>query len=151
MNLHHLLQGRAAAGRPVRIALIGAGKFGSMFLAQARLTPGFHVTIVADLNVAKAREALATTGWPAEQVAAAALGSALKSSATWVTDDSAAIFAAAEIEVVNDANGHPTAGIRHASLARPSGKPMVTGNVEADALAGPLPAAARADGGGVSH
>src|SRR3546814_10293150 len=84
MNLHHLLQGRAAAGRPVRIALIGAGKFGSMFLAQARLTPGFHVTIVADLNVAKAREAFATTGWQAEQVALADLGLALKSGATWV-------------------------------------------------------------------
>src|SRR3546814_8161162 len=122
MNLHHLLQGRAAACRPVRIALIGAGKFGAMFLAQARLTPGFHVAIVADLNVAKAREALAATGWPADQVAAADLGAALKTGATWVTDDSAAIFAAAEIEVVIDATGHPPAGIRHARLARQSGK-----------------------------
>ncbi|HEY9547888.1 MAG TPA: flagellar biosynthesis protein FlgA, partial [Kiloniellaceae bacterium] len=147
MNLHHLLQGRAAAGRPVRIALIGAGKFGSMFLAQARLTPGFHVTIVADLNVAKAREALATTGWPAEQVAAADLAAALKSGTTWVTDDSAAIFAAAEIEVVIDATGHPPAGIRHARLARQSGKHMVMVNVEADALAGPLLAAEAAEAG----
>ena len=56
MNLHRLLQARAAEKRPIRIALIGAGKFGSMFLAQARLTPGFHVAIVADLNPAKARE-----------------------------------------------------------------------------------------------
>src|SRR3546814_10545784 len=118
-----------------------------MFLAQARLTPGFHVTIVADLNVAKAREALATTGWPAEQVAAADLGSALKSGATWVTDDSAAIFAAAEIEVVIDATGHPPAGIRHARLARQSGKHMVMVNVEADALAGPLLAAEAAEAG----
>lgn len=147
MNLHHLLQGRAAAGRPVRIALIGAGKFGSMFLAQARLTPGFHVAIVADLNVAKAREALAATGWPADQVAAADLGAALKTGAIWVTDDSAAIFAAAEIEVVIDATGHPPAGIRHARLARQSGKHMVMVNVEADALAGPLLAAEAAEAG----
>src|SRR3546814_14995739 len=103
MNLHHLLQGRAAACRPVRIALIGAGKFGAMFLAQARLTPGFHVAIVADLNVAKAREALAATGWPADQVAAADLGAALKTGAIWVTDDSAANLAAAENEGVIDA------------------------------------------------
>src|SRR3546814_12938747 len=101
-----------------------------MFLAQARLTPGFHVTIVADLNVAKAREALATTGWPAEQVAAADLGSALKSGATWVTDDSAAIFAAAENAVVMDATGPPPDGIRHERLARQSGQDLVQGRSE---------------------
>ena len=150
MNLHHQLRARAAAQRPIRIALIGAGKFGSMFLAQARLTPGFHVVLVADLNVAKARESLATTGWPQEQFAAASLADAMKNGATWVTDDAGAIFAAAEIEVVIDATGHPPAGIRHARLAREHGKHMVMVNVEADALAGPLLAAEAAEAGLVS-
>ena len=35
MNLHALLRRRAEDHRPVRVLLIGAGKFGSMFLAQA--------------------------------------------------------------------------------------------------------------------
>jgi predicted homoserine dehydrogenase-like protein len=105
MNLHHLLRARAADNRPIRIALIGAGKFGSMFLAQARLTPGFHVAIIADLNVAKAREALATTGWAKEQFAAKGLDEALKTGGTWVTEDAGAIFAAEAIEVVIDATG----------------------------------------------
>src|SRR3546814_18080536 len=70
---------------------------------------------------------------------------------SWVTDDSAAIFAAAEIEVVIDATGHPPAGIRHARLARQSGKHMVMVNVEADALAGPLLAAAAAEAGVLSR
>ncbi len=147
MNLHHLLQARAAENRPIRIALVGAGKFGSMFLAQARLTPGFQVAIVADLNVAKARESLQSTGWPAEQYAAKDLAEALKQGGTWVTDDAAAIFAAPEIDVVIDATGHPPAGIRHARLARQSGKHMVMVNVEADALAGPLLAAEAAEAG----
>ena len=147
MNLHHLLLARAAADKPIRIALIGAGKFGSMFLAQARLTPGFHVAIVADLDVGKARAALATTGWPAEQFAARDLGYALKRGTTWIADDSAAIFAAPEIDVVIDATGHPPAGIRHARAACRSGKHMVMVNVEADALAGPLLAAEAADAG----
>jgi predicted homoserine dehydrogenase-like protein len=147
MNLHHLLQQRAAAGRPIRIALIGAGKFGSMFLAQARLTPGFHIAIVADLDVEKARQALTTTGWPAEQFAASGSDAALKSGATWVTDDAAAVFATGAIEVVIDATGHPPAGIRHARLARQHGKHMVMVNVEADALAGPLLAAEAAEAG----
>ena len=55
MNLHHLLQQRAADGQPLRVALIGAGKFGTMFLAQARRTPGIHVVAVADLAPQRAR------------------------------------------------------------------------------------------------
>ncbi len=43
MNLSTLLLQREAAGRPVTVGLIGAGKFGTMFLAQARLTRGLHV------------------------------------------------------------------------------------------------------------
>ena len=34
MSLYQQLQQRAAAGRPIRVGLIGAGKFGSMYLAQ---------------------------------------------------------------------------------------------------------------------
>src|SRR3546814_1258631 len=105
MNLHHLLQARAAAGRPVRIALIGAGQFGSMFLAQARLTPGFHVAVVADLNVEKALQAPTTTGWAKEQFAARGLDDALKSGANWVTDDDGAIFKPEAIEETGKASG----------------------------------------------
>ena len=49
MNLYQLLLARAEMEKPVRVALIGAGKFGSMFLAQAQRTPGMHVLGVADL------------------------------------------------------------------------------------------------------
>ena len=34
MKLYQLLQQRVAAGNPVRVGLIGAGKFGSMYLSQ---------------------------------------------------------------------------------------------------------------------
>ena len=50
MNLHSMLAARAEQGRPIRVGLIGAGKFGSMFLAQARRTPGLHLLAVADLD-----------------------------------------------------------------------------------------------------
>ena len=43
MNLYRLLAARAEAGNPLRIGVIGAGKFGSMFLSQAYRTPGMHV------------------------------------------------------------------------------------------------------------
>ena len=51
MNLASLLAERAAAGRPVRMGLIGAGKFGSMILAQAQHVEGLHVVGVVDLDV----------------------------------------------------------------------------------------------------
>lgn len=57
MNLFRLLEEREAAGRPVRVGLIGAGKFGTMFLAQARRMAGLRVVGVADLSVERARDA----------------------------------------------------------------------------------------------
>jgi predicted homoserine dehydrogenase-like protein len=147
MNLYSLLQTRAAEGRPVRTGLIGAGKFGSMFLAQARTTYGLHVMAVADLDVARARAALAATGWDEAQTAAASFARALERGATHVTEDAMALIAADGLEVVIDATGSPAAGIAHARAACRAGKHMVMVNVEADVLAGPLLAAqARAAG-----
>ena len=59
MNLHRLLEARQAAGKPVRVALVGAGKFGSMYLAQVPNTPGVHLAGIADLSPANARTNLA--------------------------------------------------------------------------------------------
>jgi predicted homoserine dehydrogenase-like protein len=138
MNLSAKLRARAAAGKPVRIALIGAGKFGSMFLAQAPRTPGLHVAAIADLAPARAREALACVGWPAERYAAPSIGEALKTGRTFITDDAVALIKASGIEVVIDATGHPPSGIKHALLCCAHGKHIVMVNVEADVLAGPL-------------
>ncbi len=59
MNLHRLLAERTQAGKPVRTLLVGAGKFGSMFLAQIPTTPGIEVAAIADLDPARARAACA--------------------------------------------------------------------------------------------
>ena len=138
MNLYKLLQQRAEAGRPVRVGLIGAGKFGSMFLAQAIRTPGLHVMGIADLAPDRAAAALARVGWPAERHAAPSLEKALATGATCITDDAAKLLAAAGLKVVIDATGSPAAGIRHAALACEHGRHIVMVNVEADVLAGPL-------------
>ena len=141
MNLHSLLARRAEAGRPVRVGLIGAGKFGSMVLAQAPRIAGYHVVGVADLDVAKARGALARVGWPAERYAAANLEDALRSGGTCVMPDAAALAAFDGIDCIIEATGHPVAGVRHALAAIDGGKHVVMVNVEADVLCGPLLAA----------
>ena len=149
MNLAAKLQERAAAGRPVRVGLIGAGKFGSMFLAQAVRTPGLHVMGIADLDLGQARGSLARIGWPAEQYGAADFAAAVRAGATHLTEDAAALIAADPLEVVIDATGSPAAGIRHALLAAEHGRHIVMVNVEADVLAGPLLAQRVTAAGGV--
>jgi len=127
MNLYRLLQKRMAAGRPVRTGLIGAGKFGSMFLSQVPTTPGLEVAAIADLSPDRAREACRNVGWDEARIAA-----------TRFTDDAMTMMQAADIEVVIEATGHAPAGIGHARQAIAQGKHIVMVNVEADVLAGPL-------------
>jgi len=126
MNLHRLLVARLAAGNPVRVALIGAGKFGSMFLAQVPHRPGIEVPVIVDLDPDRAREACRTVGWDAERIAA-----------TIFTAD-AAKASSGDIEVIVEATGNPAVGIPHARAAIAAGKHIVMVNVEADVLAGPL-------------
>ncbi len=138
MNLHRMLLERQAAGRPVTVGLVGAGKFGTMFLAQARLTAGMHVVAVADLDVARASSQLAMADWPAERCAAASLDDALRTGATHLTQDAEAMIRHPAIEVIVEATGDPRTGIRLAQACFANGKHVVMVNVEADALAGPL-------------
>ncbi len=138
MNLHAMLLERQAAARPVTVGLIGAGKFGTMFVSQVRWTDGMHLVAVADLDVSRARCQLRTAGWNDEAISAPSLGNALARGMTHVTEDAEALIACPEIEVIVEATGVPAAGIRHALSAIAHGKHIVMVNVEADALAGPL-------------
>ncbi len=147
MNLHRLLLRRAADKKPLRVALIGAGKFGSMFLSQVRRTPGLHLVAVCDLAPQRARDSLKRVGWPGGQYAATSLAAAHKSGTTFLTDDALAVIASGAIEIAIDATGNPAAGIRHALACCEHGKHIVMVNVEADALAGPLLARRAAQAG----
>ena len=138
MNLFTKLAERAAAGRPVRMGLIGAGKFGSMVLAQAQRIEGLHVVGIADLDILKAKAALARVGWPEARYAARSLEDAAESGGTCVVDDAGTLADCAQIECIVEATGHPLAGVRHALVAIDHGKHVVMVNVEADVLCGPL-------------
>src|SRR5438067_7099824 len=105
VNLSTKLMEREAAGRPVTVGLIGAGKFGTMFLAQVRRTPGMHLVGLADLNVERARHQLRACGWSAPQFSAAELGDALHSGRTFLTADAEALIAFPDIDVMIEATG----------------------------------------------
>jgi predicted homoserine dehydrogenase-like protein len=139
MNLHSLLQKRADAGKPVRIGVIGAGKFATMFLAQARLTPGMHVVGIAELDPEKARQACLRTGWPEEVISfgnsTVAINDGARGEKTVLTDDANQLIQA-DLDVILEITGVPEAGAHHAWSALESGKHVVMVNVEADALLG---------------
>lgn len=145
-----MLLKRQAEGRPVTVGVVGAGKFGTMFLAQARTTAGMHVVAVADLDVDRAKSQLRMASWPDDQSAATSLDDALKSGRTHLTSDTEAMIAHPAIEVIVEATGDPRTGIRLCKAAIENGKHIVMVNVEADALAGPI-LARQAEAAGVVY
>jgi len=141
---------RAGQGRPLRVGLIGAGKFGTMFLFQARRIPGLHVLGIADLVLERSRDALQRAGWPTEQITEMDFAKALKEGSTCITDDSEELIKADGMDVIIESTGSPSAGIRHALHCIEFGRHVVMVNVEADVLAGPL-LAQRASAAGVVY
>jgi predicted homoserine dehydrogenase-like protein len=150
MSLHAKLLQRQAAGRPIRVALIGAGKFGSMYLAQVPRTPGVHLAAIADLSPANAQANLARVGWEPQRTQAASIDDALKNGTTHVGDDWQALVRHAAIDVVVECTGHPIAAVEHCLQAFANGKHVVNVTVEADAFCGPL-LARRAQEAGVIY
>ncbi len=136
MSLIQKLQGRAAAGKPVRVGLIGAGKFGSMYLSQAPRTPGIHLVGVADLSPDRARASLERVGWEASRADAKSFQEAARAGTTFITDDADSLIASDHVEIVIDATGSPAAGIHHVLQCCRYGKHVIMVNVEADVLAG---------------
>ena len=110
---------------PVRVGLIGAGKFGSMFLAQVPTTPQLEVSIIADLDPARAKRNCTEVGWPDELI-----------SKTEFVDDAMKMMTPEKVDVLVEATGNPMSGVVHAQAAIRSGIHIIMVNVEADVLAG---------------
>jgi predicted homoserine dehydrogenase-like protein len=138
MNLYAKLRERAAQGKPLRIGLIGAGKFAAMYLAQVPKTPGVHLVGVADLVPDNARKNLDRVGWEAGRYSAPSLDAAVASGLTHVGDNWERLVAHPHIDIVVEATGNPIAAVDHALAAFRNRKHVVMVTVEADAFCGPV-------------
>ncbi|NUZ06023.1 NAD(P)H-dependent oxidoreductase [Piscinibacter koreensis] len=147
MSLHARLRSRATENKPIRVGLIGAGKFGSMYLAQVPRTPGVHLAAVADLSPEAARRNLARVGWSVERSGATSIAEALETGATHVGDDWRALVAHPAINVVVECTGSPVHAVEHCLAAFAHAKHVVNVTVEADAFCGPLLARRAAEAG----
>jgi predicted homoserine dehydrogenase-like protein len=125
MFLQNAILKRIDNDNPVKVALIGAGKFGSMFLSQVPTTPGLEVAVIADLKPENAIKACKNVGWSDDLI-----------SKTKFVDEAIQAIKLSEVDVVVEATGFPAAGIEHARQAFQNGKHIIMVNVEADVLAG---------------
>src|SRR5262249_20167017 len=138
MSLYAKLQRRAADRNPLRVGLIGAGKFGAMYLAQIPKTPGVHLAGIADLAPSNARANLERVGWKAERLAASLLDDALAKGSTYVGEDWQALVRHPKIDIVVECTGNPIVAVEHCLEAFRNRKHVVNVTVEADAFCGPL-------------
>lgn len=150
MNLYDLMQKRLAEAGPIRVAVIGAGKFASMFLTQAAGQPEFHVIGVAELDPARAESSLERTGWAADRYGRMSLDEARASGRTTIVTDSLELIASSHVEVVLEVTGNPLVGTKHALAAIEHGKHIIMVNVEADCMVGPI-LKEKADAAGVVY
>ena len=150
MNLHAKLLQRQADNRPVRIGLIGAGKFGSMYLAQIPRTPGVHLVGIADLSPDAARTNLSRVGWNPDKLKATSLDQAVKDGSTYISDDWQSLVRHPSIDIVVECTGSPLHAVDHILESFAHGKHVVNVTVEADAFCGPL-LAKRAQAAGVVY
>jgi predicted homoserine dehydrogenase-like protein len=140
VNLARGLAQREEQGRPVRVGLVGAGKFGTMILAQLRLMTGVRLRVLADLDPQRARNAAQSAGWDAERFAlATSAGTAndhARAGRVALVEDGE-LAADCALDVLIEATGHEEAGARHAYRAIERGVHVVMVTVEADVVVGP--------------
>src|SRR5215510_188228 len=145
MNLYAKLLERK--DKPLRIGVIGAGKFGAMYIAQVPRTPGVHLVGIADLSPDSARKNLERVGWPQDFYGASSLDAAIREKRTHLSEDWEALVAHPAIDIVIESTGNPAAAVEHALAAFKNGKHVVMVTVEADAFCGPLLARRSAEAG----
>jgi predicted homoserine dehydrogenase-like protein len=132
LNLYKKLLERK--DNPLRIGLIGAGKFAAMYLAQVPRTPGVELIGIADLSPANAKENLKRVGWDPNRIPP-------------ITEDWQKLVADPRIDIIVEATGNPPAAVEHALAAFKHGKHVVMVTVEADAFCGPILAKKAAEAG----
>ncbi len=133
-----LAEREAATGRPVRVALVGAGQMGRGFAAQLLRMPGVELSAVLDVDHDRAREALEQTGRTISDA------STLEERQEAIEEGRSVAIVGTEdltslpVDVVVEATGVPDVGARVALQSLTSGQHVATLNVESDVTVGRL-------------
>ena len=141
MNVDIALQRREDEGRPIRVAMIGAGATGRAIALQLGTpVPGIRLAGIANRTTAHAERALREAGITEWSTAknAPAVADSVRRGKTVLTDDPTLLVQSPLIDLVIEVTGTVdfAAGIALASIAH--GKHIVIVNAELDSLLGPI-------------
>ena len=148
-----LLAQRQKEGRPVRVALVGAGFMGRGLVNQVvNSVPGMEVVAIGARSPEQGVRAFDEAGVTGAVLAddRAAVSRAVATGTPVVSPDVMAVVGADGVDVVVDVTGHVELGAHVALEAFEHGKHLVLLNAEVDATVGPE-LARRADAAGVVY
>jgi predicted homoserine dehydrogenase-like protein len=134
------LEARAAAGRPIRVAVIGTGDYGETLVGQLLQIPGMWPAVICDLDLERAAQAYVRGGIDGAEIEVADRPSHLAQRIAHgrpTTTGDLSLAVRAPVDVVVDCTGEPDTGCEVALGAIENGAHVVMVNVEADVTAGP--------------
>ena len=149
--IDHALKSREADGRPLRVALVGAG-FAARGVAHQLLMPltGMRLAAIVNRTTGKAKRLFEERQLtPVCVESAEQFNEAVAASVPVVTSDIALAARSPQIDVIVDCTGQVEYGAHVALAAIQGGKPLVMANAELDATLGPI-LKRRADAAGVT-
>jgi predicted homoserine dehydrogenase-like protein len=129
------------AGKPIRVAMVGAGFMGKGIALQIETaTPGMRLVAIANRTVSRAREAYEQAG--AEDVveveSAAALRQAIDAGRPAVTADASLVASADGVDAIVEVTGAVEEAAHVVTRALDHGKHAILMNAELDGTVGPV-------------
>ncbi len=141
MFVERLIQ-RDVEQNPIRVGIIGVGKFGGALVTQIAQMRGMTTAVIADIAPERAIKAYVDSGISRGDVRTAEtandIDDAIRAGKPVVVEDGLLVAQAEGIDVVVEVTGIPEVGARMAYEAITHGKHVVMVNVEADVTVGPI-------------
>lgn len=132
---------RQAAGKPIKVGWVGAGRMITGAICQTAQMPGMANAVVCDIRPEAALRAFELNGWRREQILAAegagAANDAIRAGRPVVVTDHR-LLPELEVECVVEGTGVPEVGAEVAFRCIQGGRDVILLNVEADVVISPI-------------
>ena len=134
------MQQKELDGNPIKVCVIGSGRFGGMIIFQIQHIPGMEVSVICDLNIKRAINLASQAGIAESNIkihsSVDRINSSIKKNEVSIVED-ASLAVTSNVDVVVEATGNPLAGANNAINAIQNGKHVTMVTVETDVLIGP--------------
>lgn len=140
--LFEVLEKLESEGRPIRVGVSGAGWIGSGFVQQCNYVKGMDVNLIADEDLASARDTFLKAGISKGQIVeahnAGSAMDALRSGKKVITGSYQLASQLDDLDIVCDITPSPAIGAETALSCIENGKDIVMVNIEADVTVGAI-------------